>query len=136
LSLTYAGNLENLKNIAVPNYTFIKVDIRNREKMIRFFFSYTSILVVNFVAESHVNRSIVEREMFLTTNIFGTQVNNDTAKKYWKVNPDDKYSMEHKPCVKHLQVVMNLSPTHDNGIGCLRCQAVRSSNVVLRVPIP
>ena len=53
--------------------------------------------------ESHVDRSIVEPDVFLTTNV-GTQVLLDTAKKYWKVNPDDKYCREYKPGVKFVQV--------------------------------
>jgi dTDP-glucose 4,6-dehydratase len=63
-----------------------------------------STLVVNFAAESHVDRSIVEPEVFLTTNIIGTQVLLDTAKKYWKVNPEDKYCRVYKQGVKFLQV--------------------------------
>jgi dTDP-glucose 4,6-dehydratase len=51
-----------------------------------------------------VDRSIEEPEVFLTTNIIGTQVLLDTAKKYWKVNPKDKYCKEYKPGVKFLQV--------------------------------
>jgi dTDP-glucose 4,6-dehydratase len=91
-ALTYAGNLENLKDIVDnSNYVFIKADIRDREKMDEIFASYGIDTVVNFAAESHVDRSIVEPEVFLTTNIIGTQVLLDAAKKYWKVNPDDKY---------------------------------------------
>lgn len=104
-ALTYAGNLENLKDIADnPNYTFIKVDIRDRAKIDEIFASYSIDTVVNFAAESHVDRSIVEPEVFLTTNIIGTQALLDIAKKHWKVKPDDKYCKEYKPSVKFLQV--------------------------------
>jgi dTDP-glucose 4,6-dehydratase len=104
-ALTYAGNLENLKDIAGnPNYVFIRADIRDRAKMDEIFASYGIDTVVNFAAESHVDRSIVEPEIFLTTNIIGTQVLLDVAKKYWKVNPDDKYCKDFKPGVKFLQV--------------------------------
>jgi dTDP-glucose 4,6-dehydratase len=103
--LNYAGNLENLKDIADnPNYTFIKGDIRDRAKIEEIFASYSIDIVVNFAAESHVDRSIVEPEVFLTTNIIGTQVLLDAAKKYWKINPNDKYCKEYKPGVKFLQV--------------------------------
>jgi dTDP-glucose 4,6-dehydratase len=103
--LTYAGNLENLKDIdGNPNYEFIKVDIRDREKIEEIFKKNDITSVVNFAAESHVDRSIEEPEVFLTTNIIGTQVLLDTAKKYWKVNPNDKYCKEYKPGVKFLQV--------------------------------
>jgi dTDP-glucose 4,6-dehydratase len=103
--LTYAGNLENLKDISDnPNYTFIKADIRDRAKMDEIFVSYNIDTIVNFAAESHVDRSIEEPEVFLTTNIIGTQVLLDIAKKYWKVNPNDKYCKEYKLGVKFLQV--------------------------------
>jgi len=104
-ALTYAGNLENLKDIDYkPNYEFIKVDIRDRDKIEEIFKNNEITSVVNFAAESHVDRSIEEPEVFLTTNIIGTQVLLDTAKKYWKVNPKDKYCKEYKPGVKFLQV--------------------------------
>lgn len=104
-ALTYAGNLENLKDIeGLPNYAFIKADIRDREKIEEIFSEYEIDAVVNFAAESHVDRSIVEPEVFLTTNIIGTQVLLDSAKKHWKCNPDDKYCKEFKPNVKFVQV--------------------------------
>lgn len=104
-ALTYAGNLENLKDIDDnPNYEFIKVDIRDREKIEEVFKNNDITSVVNFAAESHVDRSIEEPEVFLTTNIIGTQVLLDTAKKYWKVNPKDKYCKEYKTGVQFLQV--------------------------------
>ncbi len=104
-ALTYAGNLENLKDIdGNPNYKFVKVDIRDREKIEEIFKKNEITSVVNFAAESHVDRSIEEPEVFLTTNIIGTQVLLDTAKKNWKVNPKDKYCKEYKPGVKFLQV--------------------------------
>jgi dTDP-glucose 4,6-dehydratase len=104
-ALTYAGNLENLKDITdKQNYSYVKADIRNRAMIDEIFIAYDIDRVVNFAAETHVDRSIVEPEIFLTTNILGTQVLLDTAKKYWKVNPDDKYCNEYKPRVKYLQV--------------------------------
>ena len=104
-ALTYAGNLENLKGIAEnSNHTFIKADIRDRVKIDEIFSKHNIDTVVNFAAESHVDRSIVEPEIFLTTNILGTQVLLDIAKNYWKVNPYDKYCKECKPGVKYLQV--------------------------------
>lgn len=104
-ALTYAGNLETLKDIDTnPNYDFIKADIRNREQIEDIFRNNEIIAVVNFAAESHVDRSIEDPEIFLTTNILGTQVLLDTAKKYWKIDPADKYSTDYKPGVKFLQV--------------------------------
>ena len=81
-ALTYAGNLENLKDIAgKSNYEFIKVDIRDRERIEEIFKNNNITSVVNVAAESHVDRSIEEPEVLLTTNIIGTQVLLDAAKK-------------------------------------------------------
>jgi dTDP-glucose 4,6-dehydratase len=104
-SLTYAGNLENLKDVENhPNYVFVKGDIRDRKLIDEIFSKYMIDTVVNFAAESHVDRSIEDPELFLSTNILGTQALLDTAKKYWKVNPEDKYCREFKEGVKYLQV--------------------------------
>lgn len=103
--LTYAGNLENLKGAAGNlNYIFIRADIRDRSKIDEIFASYDVDRIVNFAAESHVDRSIVEPEVFLTTNVIGTQVLLDTAKKYWKISPDNKYCTKFKPGVRFLQI--------------------------------
>ena len=74
-SLTYAGNLENLSDIENQNnYIFIKADVCDRKTIDRIFDEYEIDYVVNFAAESHVDRSIVDPEIFLKTNIIGTQV--------------------------------------------------------------
>lgn len=104
-SLTYAGNLENLKEVENnPHYTFVKGDIRDREVLDAIFKEHNIDTVVNFAAESHVDRSIEDPELFLSTNILGTQALLDTAKKYWKVNPEDKHCRLFKEGVKYLQV--------------------------------
>lgn len=104
-SLTYAGNLENLKEVENnPHYTFVKGDIRDREILDAIFKEHNIDTVVNFAAESHVDRSIEDPELFLSTNILGTQALLDTAKKYWKVNPEDKHCRLFKEGVKYLQV--------------------------------
>ena len=104
-SLTYAGNLENLKSIETdPRYQFVKGDIRDKELVEQLFEKYDFDTVVHFAAESHVDRSIVEPEIFLTTNVVGTQTLLDAAKHHWKVNPEDKYSREFCPGVRYLQV--------------------------------
>ena len=103
--LTYAGNLENLIEVENhPNYTFIKADIRDREALNKIFEKYQIDTVVNFAAESHVDRSIEDPEIFLSTNVIGTQALLDTAKKHWKVNPNDKHCRLFKDGVKYLQV--------------------------------
>ena len=104
-ALTYAGNLENLKDIeSNPNYTFVKADIRDRDAVNAIFDKWDIDYVVNFAAESHVDRSITEPEIFLTTNIIGTQTLLDAAKAHWKLHPDDKYSREYKDGVRFHQV--------------------------------
>jgi dTDP-glucose 4,6-dehydratase len=81
-ALTYAGNLENLKSIENhPNYTFVKADITDVQA-IDSLMSQGIDVVVNFAAESHVDRSILEPEVFVKTNVLGTQVLLDAAKKY------------------------------------------------------
>jgi len=104
-ALTYAGNLESLADIADnPNYRFIKCDIRDTEQVKAVFDSEDINYVVNFAAESHVDRSIVDPAIFLMTNVEGTRVLLDEAKRRWKVEPDNKYSREYKEGVKYLQV--------------------------------
>ncbi|MDQ0227127.1 dTDP-glucose 4,6-dehydratase [Metabacillus niabensis] len=104
-SLTYAGNLENLSEISnQTNYTFLKADITDRKKMKQIFNSFDIDTVVNFAAESHVDRSIEEPELFLRTNVIGTQVLLENARDYWKLDSKNKYSTEYKPNVKFLQV--------------------------------
>ncbi|MBW4081583.1 dTDP-glucose 4,6-dehydratase [Paenibacillus sp. S150] len=81
-ALTYAGNLENLKSVeGNPNYTFAKADITDAQAMDTLFSQGVDV-VVNFAAESHVDRSILEPDVFVKTNVMGTQVLLDAAKKY------------------------------------------------------
>ena len=104
-ALTYAGNLENLSDIPQDeSYRFVRADIRDRAKMNEIFFEYDITHVVNFAAESHVDRSIVDPELFLSTNVLGTQALLDTAKQQWKLAPEDKYSRDFRDGVKFLQV--------------------------------
>jgi len=103
--LTYAGKLENLDSVKDnKNYNFFEVDICDRESIDDIFKSFDIDYVVNFAAESHVDRSIDDPDIFLKTNIFGTQVLLDVAKKYWKINPDNKYCREYKNGVKFVQI--------------------------------
>lgn len=104
-ALTYAGNLENLKEVeSNHNYSLVKGDIRDRELVHGLFAEHHFSHVVNFAAESHVDRSIVDPELFLTTNIIGTEVLLDEAKKSWKLHPDDKYNKEYRQGVRFHQV--------------------------------
>lgn len=80
---TYAANHNTIEGeLKNPNYTHYKVDIRDREKIDEIFQKEKPHLVVNFAAESHVDRSILDPESFLTTNILGTQVLMDACRKY------------------------------------------------------
>lgn len=98
--LTYAGNLENLKSIEdYENYKFIQADICDKEKMKQIFKENETDYVVNFAAESHVDRSIKDPEIFIKTNVLGTVVLLQAAKDAWQTG-DDKY----KEGVKFLQV--------------------------------
>jgi dTDP-glucose 4,6-dehydratase len=81
--LTYAGNLQNLKAVENhPNYNFIKGDIVNDELVNYIFQKYEISHVVNFAAESHVDRSILGSEIFFQTNVLGTNVLLENAKRY------------------------------------------------------
>ena len=81
--LTYAGNLETLEPIMdKPNFKFVKGDIRDREFIDQLFAEEKFDMVVNFAAETHVDRSVEDPEVFITTNIIGTQVLMDACRKY------------------------------------------------------
>ena len=81
--LTYAGNLETLKDIQdKPNYKFYKGDIANRKFIFDLFEKEQFDIVVNFAAESHVDRSITNPSIFVQTNVLGTQTLLDAAKEY------------------------------------------------------
>ncbi|QTE67036.1 dTDP-glucose 4,6-dehydratase [Clostridiales bacterium] len=81
--LTYAGNLSTLKSVMDhPQFRFVKGDICDREAVYRLFEEEKPDIVVNFAAESHVDRSIEDPGVFLQTNIMGTAVLMDACRKY------------------------------------------------------
>jgi dTDP-glucose 4,6-dehydratase len=81
--LTYAGNLSTLKDILdAPNFKFVKADICDRPTVYALFEEEKPDVVVNFAAESHVDRSIEDPSIFLKTNILGTSVLMDACRKY------------------------------------------------------
>jgi len=81
--LTYAGNLETLAGVMDDlKFKFIKADIADRETVYHIFETEKPDVVVNFAAESHVDRSIETPDIFLTTNVMGTQVLLDACRKY------------------------------------------------------
>lgn len=82
-ALTYAGNMSTLSEaMKNPNFTFVKGDIADRECVEKLFEEYKPDIVVNFAAESHVDRSIDDPGLFLRTNILGTQTLMDACRKY------------------------------------------------------
>ena len=94
--LTYAGNLENLKDIEDrENYTFVKADICDKEAISKIFAENDIDRVVHFAAESHVDRSIRNPEVFVQTNVMGTAVMLNAAKKAWEL-PDGTFKADKK----------------------------------------
>jgi dTDP-glucose 4,6-dehydratase len=87
--LTYAGNLENLKSVENhPNYTFVQGDIGDRVLVDSLFQTHQFQYVINFAAESHVDRSITDPEIFVKTNVLGTANLLNIAKQYWLDQPE------------------------------------------------
>ena len=94
--LTYAGNLENLKEVeGYKNYEFLKVDLRDKDTVLKIFETHEIDRVIHFAAESHVDRSIRYPEVFASTNILGTLNLINAAKLAWETEegyqPDKKY---------------------------------------------
>jgi len=89
--LTYAGNLENLKDIEkAPNYIFVKGDITDTEFVQKLFQQYAFDGVIHLAAESHVDRSITNPLEFVFTNIIGTATLLNAARNSWKENSSEK----------------------------------------------
>ena len=84
-ALTYAGNPDNVKEVADdPRYTFVQADVADRPAVEAVFAQYHPTQVVHFAAESHVDRSIDGPDVFVRTNVLGTQVMLDVARKQWQ----------------------------------------------------
>lgn len=84
-ALTYAGNLENLKSVEhLENYKFLKIDICDKEAVLKVFETYDIDRVIHFAAESHVDRSIRNPEVFVNTNVLGTLNLLNAAKLSWQ----------------------------------------------------
>ncbi len=98
--LTYAGNLENLTSVQDnPNYHFVQADICDHDAVEKIFNDYEIDYVVNFAAESHVDRSITNPEIFVQSNVLGTVNLLSIAKNHWQTGEDS-----FKEGVKYLQV--------------------------------
>ena len=104
-ALTYAGNLGTIKDdIDNRRCFFVKGDIRDRELADRLFSEYDIDYVVNFAAESHVDRSIEDPQLFLSVNILGTQNLLDAARRAWVTGRDSKGYPAWKPGKRFHQV--------------------------------
>ena len=104
-SLTYAGNLGTIKEeLKDKRVKFEKVDIRDKKEVKRVFSENDVDFVVNFAAESHVDRSIENPQIFLETNILGTQNLLESAKQSWTLGKDENGYPVYKEGVKYLQV--------------------------------
>ena len=103
--LTYAGNLGTIaEEIKDERVKFEKVDIRDQKETARIFSENEVDFVVNFAAESHVDRSIENPQIFLETNILGTQNLLENAKRAWTVSKDKNGYPVYREGVKYLQV--------------------------------
>ena len=115
-NLTYAGNLANLKDFdSNPRYTFIKGDICNHDLVGSLFKKNRFDAVIHFAAESHVDRSIVDTSIFIRTNIVGTNVLLDCARKYavprfMHISTDEVYGSTLKGSFKETDCLLPSSP--------------------------
>ena len=90
-ALTYAGNLENLKDVQDKlNYSFAKIDITDEAGVEELFNQYYFDVVIHLAAESHVDRSILDPLAFVKTNVLGTAILLNACRKHWKGNHDGK----------------------------------------------
>src|SRR4030095_3318334 len=84
-ALTYAGNLENLKDVEhSPNYQFERADITDEKRIEELFNQYQFDAVIHLAAESHVDRSILDPLAFVKTNVLGTVTLLNTCRNLWK----------------------------------------------------
>lgn len=89
--LTYSGNLQNLEEVAEhPNYRFVKGDIGDEQLIVQLLRDFEPDAVVNFAAESHVDRSIVDPDSFVRTNVMGTSVLLRCVKDWWSELAEDR----------------------------------------------
>lgn len=104
-ALTYAGNPLTIKEeMEFPNVTFVKGDIGDRELVSELIAKYDPDYIVNFAAESHVDRSITNPRLFLETNILGSQNMLDCARKAWYLGKDANGNHQYKEGKRYLQI--------------------------------
>lgn len=104
-ALTYAGNLASIEDeLKRPNVTFVKGDISDATLVSGLLKEHDIDFIVNFAAESHVDRSITNPRLFLETNILGTQNMLDCARKEWCTGKDEQGHFTYKEGKKYLQI--------------------------------
>lgn len=105
-NLTYAGDLSNLPQAPNDRYRFYKVDICDKIGLERVFSKHPIDCVINFAAESHVDRSIQSPEVFIKTNVLGTQTLLEVARIHWSQNwiQGDTSDLQYKEGVKFVQI--------------------------------
>ncbi|MCM1137090.1 MAG: dTDP-glucose 4,6-dehydratase [Muribaculum sp.] len=114
--LTYAGNLENLRDVEdKPNYTFIKADIADLDEMRSIIKEYEIDGIIHLAAESHVDRSIKDPFTFARTNVMGTLALLQAAKEYWESLPE-KYNGKRFYHISTDEVYGALELTNPEGI--------------------
>ena len=114
--LTYAGNLENLRDIEDrPNYTFVRADIADLDEMRRVIREHKIDGVIHLAAESHVDRSIKDPFTFARTNVMGTLALLQAAKEYWESLPE-KYDDKLFYHISTDEVYGALELTHPEGV--------------------
>jgi len=118
--LTYAGNLENLKEIKDhPRYSFIEGNITNRKLLENLFDTYDFHGIVHFAAESHVDNSIENPSIFIETNVNGTFTLLDVAYKHWMEAPfkyKEQYTDNQLPRFHHISTDEVYGSLKDNGL--------------------
>lgn len=114
--LTYAGNLANLKDVeSKPNYTFVRADICDYERMLEIIREYKIDGIIHLAAESHVDRSIKDPFTFARTNVMGTLSLLQAAKLYWESLPE-KFEGKRFYHISTDEVYGALSMNHPEGI--------------------
>ena len=114
--LTYAGNLENLKDVeSKPNYTFVRADICDYERMLEILREHKIDGIIHLAAESHVDRSIKDPFTFARTNVMGTLTLLQAAKLYWESLPE-KFEGKRFYHISTDEVYGALSMNHPEGI--------------------
>ena len=104
-ALTYAGNIDTIKEeIALPNVTFVRGDIGDRQLVSDLLARHDVDFIVNFAAESHVDRSISNPRLFLETNVLGTQNLLDCARQAWLDGHDEHGAPRYREGKKYLQI--------------------------------